>query len=141
MRKTEMTVTLKRPPYDEISFPITRNQDACIIMQMLGTIIDVEGNPDKKESPADEIKETNAAEEKLNGHLHDITIDEDVQEATADVPKETPEKDLAVLAELLADGMSKKRIADHFCVSMSTIYNWCNELDELNDVYDKSGVK
>lgn len=138
MRRIEMTVTLKRPPYDEITFPITRNQDACIIMQMLGTVIDVEGKDDKKESPADEIKETKAAEEKLNGHLHDITIDEDVQEPE---PKEKPEKDLAMLAELLADGMSKKRIADHFCVSMSTIYNWCSELDELNAVHDKSGVK
>lgn len=139
MRRVEMTVTLKRPPYDEITFPITRNQDACIIMQMLGTVIDVEGKDDKKEAPAeDETKET-AGTRSINEHLHDNTEAEDVQEA--EPPQEKPEKDLAVLAELLADGMSKKRIADHFCVSMSTIYNWCNELDELNDVYDKSGVK
>ena len=107
-------------------------------MQMLGTVIDVEGKDDKKEAPAeDETKETAGCT--INEHLHDNTESEDVQEP--EPPKEKPEKDLAVLAELLADGMSKKRIADHFCVSMSTIYNWCNELDELNDVYDKSGVK
>ena len=99
--------------------------------------ITVEYKPNKKEAPAeDETKETAGCT--INEHLDNNTIDEDVQEAE---PKEKPEKDLAVLAELLADGMSKKRIADHFCVSMSTIYNWCNELDELNDVYDKSGVK
>ena len=103
--------------------------------------ITVEYKPNKKEAPAeDETKET-AGTRSITEHLHDNTESEDVQEAAADVPKEKPEKDLAVLAELLADGMSKKRIADHFCVSMSTIYNWCNELDELNDVYDKSGVK
>lgn len=99
--------------------------------------ITVEYKPNKKEAPAeDETKETAGCT--INEHLDNNTIDEDVQELE---PKEKPEKDLAVLAELLADGMSKKRIADHFCVSMSTIYNWCNELDELNDVYDKSGVK
>lgn len=101
---------------------------------------------EEKESPDAEIEEEVATEENIK---HDNSTTNESEPSSEDESKGEeiaieevikPEKDLTIMAMMFEDGMSKKKVAEHFGVSVSTIYNWIGELEELNDLYDKAGV-